>query len=92
MEIPVVDAGDDDTSSAATYDLAGTATAAGDKTIASTLWSKVSGPGTQTFDDATELETTVNGLETGVFVFKLTVTDSAGTVASDTVTITATVA
>jgi hypothetical protein len=91
LEIPVVDAGDDEAASAAVHELSGTATAAGDKTIASTLWSNVSGPSTPTFDDATALTTNANGLVTGAYVFKLTATDSEGTVASDTVTITATV-
>lgn len=92
LEIPVVDAGANTTADSATKALLGTATAAGDKTIASVLWTQVSGPNTASFSAADNLSTDATGLVTGVYVFKLTATDSAGTVASDTVTITATVA
>jgi len=92
LEIPVVDAGANTTSSAATKALLGTATAAGDKEIESVLWTQVSGPNTAAFSAATALSTNATGLVTGVYVFKLTATDSEGTVASDTITITATVA
>lgn len=92
LEIPVVSAGADDTANSATKALLGTATAEGDKTIASVLWSQVSGPNSAGFSAPTALSTNATGLVTGVYVFKLTATDSAGTVASDTVTITATVA
>lgn len=91
LELPTVDAGDDDTSNTATYKFSGEAEAYGNKTIAEVKWTKVSGPGTQTFDDDTAFDATVSGLQTGEYVFKLTVKDSAGIVASDTVTITATV-
>jgi len=92
LEIPVVDAGTNTTANAANKALNATVTAAGDKTIASYLWTVVSGPGTPGFVDATVVDATANGLVTGTYVFKLTVTDSEGIVASDTVTITATVA
>ncbi|RKS00420.1 major capsid protein [Flavobacterium sp. 102] len=92
LEIPVVDAGTNTTANAATKALDATVTPAGDKTIASVLWTVVSGPGTPGFVDATVVDATANGLVTGTYVFKLTVTDSEGIVASDTVTITATVA
>ncbi|WP_445453094.1 major capsid protein [Flavobacterium sp. 25HG05S-40] len=92
LEIPVVDAGSNTTANSATKALTGTATAAGDKTIATTVWSQVSGPNTAGFTNGDTLTPTATGLVTGTYVFKLTVTDSAGTVASDTVTITATVA
>jgi hypothetical protein len=92
LEIPVVNAGTDTTSSAATKALLGTATAAGDKTIASLLWSQVSGPNTAGFSAPTALSTNATGLITGTYVFKLTATDSEGTIASDTVSVVATVA
>lgn len=92
LEIPTVNAGNDDTANAATKALLGTATAAEGKTIASVQWSQVSGPNTAGFSAPTALSTNATGLITGVYVFRLTATDSAGTVASDTVTITATVA
>lgn len=91
LEIPTVDAGANTTADSATKALVGTATAAEGKTIASIQWSQVSGPNTAGFSAPTALSTNATGLETGVYVFKLTVTDSAGTVASDTITITATV-
>lgn len=92
LEIPVVNAGTDTTSSAATKALLGTATAAGDKTITSLLWSQVSGPNTAGFSAPTALSTNATGLITGTYVFKLTATDSEGTIASDTVSVVATVA
>lgn len=92
LEIPVVNAGADTTANSATKALVGTATAAGDKTIASVLWEKVSGPAGSGFSAPTSLSTNATGLVTGVYVFKLTATDSAGTIASDTITVTATVA
>lgn len=92
IEIPIVDAGADTTSSSATKALVGTAEAATGKEIVSVLWSKVSGPGGSGFSAPTSLSTNATGLVTGTYVFKLTVTDSAGTVASDTITVTATVA
>lgn len=92
LEIPVVNAGSDSTSSSATKALLGTATAAGSKTIASVAWSQVSGPNTASFSAGTALSTNATGLVTGTYVFKLTATDSEGTTASDTVSIVATVA
>jgi hypothetical protein len=92
IEIPEVNAGTDDTANAATKALLGTATAAEGKSIASVQWSQVSGPNTAGFSAPTALSTNATGLITGVYIFRLTATDSAGTTASDTVTITATVA
>lgn len=91
LEIPTVSAGADGTANSATKVLLGTATAATGKTIASVLWSQVSGPNTAGFSAPTALSTNATGLVTGVYVFKLTATDSDGIVASDNVTITATV-
>lgn len=92
LAIPTVNAGTDDTANASTKALNGTVTAATGKTIASTLWTKVSGPTGSAFADATAVDTNATGLVTGTYVFKLTAIDSEGTTASDTVTITATVA
>ena len=91
LEIPVVDAGADATANSSTKALNATVTAATGKTIASTLWTKVSGPSGSAFADATAVDTNATGLVTGTYVFKLTATDSEGTTASDTITITATV-
>lgn len=50
-------------------------------------WSKVSGPGTVSFTDASNLNSTVSFGETGVYVLKLTATDGELT-SSDTTTVT----
>lgn len=84
---PTVSAGPDGTSSTEDYTFAGTASAVSPKTLASTVWSKVSGPGTQVFDDETILTAEVTGLVTGTYVFRLTATDSDGVQSSDTVQI-----
>jgi hypothetical protein len=72
--------------------LTGTATAAGGKTILSQYWSQVSGPNTATMATPTALSNSVGGLVTGVYVFKLTVVDSAGVETSATTQLTATIA
>jgi hypothetical protein len=92
IDAPEVNAGADAAADSATEPLLGTATAAEGKSIASVQWSQVSGPNTAGFSAPTALSTNATGLITGVYVFRLTATDSAGTTASDTVTITATVA
>lgn len=85
---PTVEAGENDTIAVDNYELNGTATADADKTIISTLWEKVSGPGVQSIANASALTTNVTGLETGTYVFKLTATDSEGLESDDTVEIT----
>src|SRR5205085_3010534 len=72
-----------------TVTLAGTATDDGFPAggALSTLWSVVTGPGTVTFGNASSLGTTVTFSATGVYVLRLTATDSVFTVNSD-VTIT----
>jgi hypothetical protein len=52
------------------------------------LWSKVSGPGTVTFGDATDPTTTASFSVDGVYVLRLTVTDQDDATSSDDVTIT----
>lgn len=91
LELPTVDAGTNTTANSSSKALTGTATAFGDKSIETVAWSQVSGPNTASFSAANALSTNATGLVTGTYVFKLTVTDSAGVVASDTITITATV-
>ncbi|RZI59466.1 MAG: hypothetical protein EOP14_04215, partial [Pseudomonas sp.] len=63
-----------------------TVTSAG--SIASYLWSKVSGPGTATFGAASAKDSTISVNADGVYVFQLTVTDNAGNAASDSFTLT----
>ena len=59
-----------------------------DGTIASYLWTKVSGPSTYTISNASSATTSVKGLVTGNYVFKLTVTDNQGATGTASVTIT----
>ncbi|GIL23255.1 MAG: hypothetical protein BroJett042_17680 [Bacteroidota bacterium] len=86
---PVVDAGTDRVVFLPTnsVQLAGTATDA-DGTIASVLWTKVSGPAGTTFINDTGLLPTINGLTEGVFIFRLTATDDKGATAFDEVQVT----
>lgn len=87
-----VSAGNASTTTSETASLTGTATAASGKTIVSQQWTQDSGPNVAGFTAPTSLTTTVNGLVTGVYVFRLTVTDSDGVQASATKQLTATVA
>ena len=50
-------------------------------------WTKVSGPGGGTFNDATAVRPVVSGLQGGTYVFRLTVTDSNGATATDQVSV-----
>ncbi|SEA57830.1 Alpha/beta hydrolase family protein [Chitinophaga terrae (ex Kim and Jung 2007)] len=59
-----------------------------DGVIVSYEWTKKSGPVAASIGDPTSANTTVSGLTEGVYVFELTVTNSAGTKASATVTVT----
>jgi PKD repeat protein len=88
---PVVDAGPDQTITLPdTAALDGTVT---DDTLPAppgtltTAWSKISGPGTVTFADATAVDTTASFSAAGVYVLRLTADDGELTV-SDDVTIT----
>jgi hypothetical protein len=69
-----------------TVNLAGTGNDT-DGTIATYTWTKVSGTGGTITSPATPA-TSITGLTQGVYVFKLTVTDNAGAIASDDVQIT----
>ena len=70
-----------------TVKLTGTATPATGTTIRSYAWMKVSG-GAAKISNAAAAATEVTGLEAGIYVFKLTVTSSAGTTMSPTVQVT----
>ena len=91
IAIPTVNAGNDTSANTTSRSLVGTATAATGKTIASVAWSQVSGPNTASFSAANALSNNATGLVPGTYVFKLTATDSEGTVASDNVTAVVTV-
>lgn len=80
------------TTTTATKVLTATATPAAGKTIIQQYWAQVSGPNTATMTAPTALSNTVGGLVTGVYVFKITVVDSAGVETSGTTQITATIA
>jgi alpha-tubulin suppressor-like RCC1 family protein len=57
-------------------------------TIVSYVWAQVSGPSTAAITDAGQAVTQVDGLEKGVYVFKLTVKDNSGVTATDQVQVT----
>lgn len=89
---PVVNAGKDSTVTLNTttgnnITLKGSATDA-DGTIASYLWSQVSGPNKANIETPGSATTIVNGLVSGVYVFQLMATDDDGAVGSKTVSIT----
>ncbi|MGE3686129.1 MAG: SdiA-regulated domain-containing protein, partial [Acidimicrobiia bacterium] len=86
-QAPVVNAGVDQSvtlpSSAA---LAGSATDDGlpaPPATVTTTWSQVSGPGTTTFGDASALSTSASFSEAGVYVLRLTASDSALSASDD---------
>ncbi len=58
-----------------------------DGSIASYDWSKVSGPGGESIQAATSASTKIDGLVQGIYTFRLTVTDNAGSKATDDVQI-----
>lgn len=89
---PAVDAGDDQVAEAgAPIALVGSAVDDGlpnPPGVLTYLWTKVSGPGTATFDDATDPTTNVTVDTPGVYVLRLTASDSVLN-GSDDITITA---
>lgn len=91
---PVVSAGANSTSTTSTKALTGTATPVSPKTIISQLWTTVSKPVgavDPTMTAPTALTNTVGALVTGVYVFKLTATDSEGVKGSGTTQVTVTI-
>ena len=86
---PTASAGSDQTITLPTItsSLAGSGTDP-DGTIASYLWTKVSGPTSGTITSTTSANTTVTALTAGVYKFELKVTDNGGAVARDTMQIT----
>ncbi len=59
-----------------------------DGVIVSYAWSRVSGPTGYTFTSAGSIATGLNNLVQGAYVFRLTVTDNNGVIATDNVTVT----
>lgn len=90
---PVANAGPDQTvmQPASTVTLDGSQSYDPGGSIASYSWVKVSGPGSVSISNGNTAKPTVSGLQAGVYVFQLTVTDSQGATSSDQVTVTVTV-
>jgi hypothetical protein len=87
-QVPIVNAGTDKTITLPANSVSLTGTASDpDGTIASYLWTKVSGTG-GTITTPAAASTTVAGLTAGTYVFSLTATDNAGSTATDNVTVT----
>jgi hypothetical protein len=86
---PVANAGGNQTISlpANTVTLSGGGTEAGG-TIASFLWTKVSGPSQSTIVSSGTASTAINNLVQGVYTFQLTVTDNSGATGTSSVTVT----
>ncbi len=86
---PVANAGADQTITLPTNSttLAGSGSETGG-TISSYKWVMVTGPSTPTIAAATSASTAVSSLVQGTYKFALTVTDAAGTTASDTMLVT----
>lgn len=87
---PVANAGSDQTITlpTSTGNLVGTASSDADGSIATYLWSKISGPATYSIANTAASSTTATGLVEGTYVFRLTVTDDDGATHTDDVTIT----
>ena len=84
---PVANAGADKNITGSTTTLTGSGTDS-DGTIASYLWSKVSGPSGGAISSPTQAQTGLTGLVQGTYVFSLKVTDNQGATATDNVTVT----
>lgn len=83
---PIVSAGANQVHPSATTSttLTGTASDPGGS-IASTLWTRVSGPNTPTIVSASSLSTSVTGMIPGTYVFRITATDNLGATSTATV-------
>ena len=88
---PVANAGPNQTTTVTSgLRLNGTGSYDVDGTIVSYSWVQLSGAGGVTITNENSATPTIDGLQPGVYVFQLTVTDDAGASASATVTITIT--
>jgi hypothetical protein len=58
-----------------------------DGTISTYAWTRISGPNTPTFGTSTAATTTVTGMTSGIYVFRLTVTDNSGGIGFDEITV-----
>jgi len=83
---PTVDAGDNKTTNAS-FTQSSSSASDGGVGIASYAWTKVSGPGTVTFTNNTDLHPQISAGADGTYVLQLLVTDNLGNTASDTFTL-----
>ena len=88
---PVANAGPDQsiTLPVNTVSLAGSGSDA-DGTVTSYAWTKISGPSSYNFVNASSAATNITGLVQGVYQFQLKVTDNSGAIGTDIVQITVT--
>jgi hypothetical protein len=86
---PVADAGADQiiTLPIQTFSLDGSASSDPDNNISGYTWSKISGPPSFSITDTSAMITQATALQEGLYLFELTVTDSAGLKDIDTVTV-----
>jgi hypothetical protein len=85
---PAANAGSDQSVYPSSVTLTGSGTAVSPATISSYAWTKVSGPNTPTITSASAATTTVTGLITGLYVFRLMVTDNNGLTGTDDIQVT----
>ncbi|MEP6927812.1 MAG: PKD domain-containing protein, partial [Ginsengibacter sp.] len=85
--VPIANAGPDQTITTSTADLSGSGTVTGG-TITSYAWRWVSGPNTATVVSSNSSSTGVTGMQPGVHVFSLTVTDNNGATNTDLLSVT----
>ena len=76
------------TSPASSVELDGTASYDPDGTLTTYSWVKVSGPGAITISNSNTATPSVSGLQSGIYIFELAVTDNRGATSKDQVTIT----
>lgn len=87
---PVANAGIDQviTLPVTTTTLNGSGSTDNDGTITSYAWTKISGPGTQSMPNPNEAVVNVSGLQQGIYLFQLLVTDDDGATDTDTIQVT----
>lgn len=85
---PVANAGADQTITLPTSSVSITGSATTSGTIASTLWTKISGPTSGTILSPTTLTTSVTSLVQGVYLFQFKATDNLGAIGYDTMQVT----
>lgn len=84
---PMANAGNNQSVSGTTATLNGVASDS-DGTVVSYLWKKMDGPAGGAIASVTSASTTISGLEPGIYLYRLTVTDDSGRVGIDHVEVT----